>query len=268
MWKLEQTVSELPVLEGLIETIRPGDYYPGGYRGSRFTVKSKSFQIKSYGDGPQTSRIPRGLVDAMEKYANKRTGGIRIRSNGDTLTKLGDDDIYLGRMVFGNDREIFNGVKLFPEWKQEGFLWTGSQSSNDVGEKWVVPAPNNNRPYLGRGRREQRVWSIKKRFDVTDLMLNYKEQGGRLYLTFNGFIVSPIAITRLRHIDFLGQLKSLNAQESTQISARWIKDRLKRVQPGYGSVPYAMFVVGKLDDNVEQNIINKQYVRDDEEIES
>ena len=103
---------------------------------------------------------------------------------------------------------------------------------------------------------------------MTDLMLNYKEQGGRLYVTFNGFIVSPIAITRLRHIDFLGQLKSLNAQEVTQISARWIKDRLKRVQPGYGSVPYAMFVVGKLDDNIEQNIINKHIVRDDDEIES
>jgi hypothetical protein len=268
MWILEKTMSELPVLEGLFETIRPGDFYPGGYRGSKFTVKSKTFQIKSYGDGPPTSRIPKGLVDAMEKYANKRTGTIRIRSNGDTLTKLGENDIYLGRMVFGNDREIFNGVQLFPEWKQEGFLWPGPQSSNDVGEKWVVPAPNNNRPHLGRGRREQRVWSIKKRFDVTDLILNYKEQGGRLYVTFNGFIVSPIPITRLRHIDFLGQLKSLNAQETTQISARWIKDRLKRVQPGYGAVPYAMFVVGKLDGNVEQSITDIQNVRDDDEIES
>ena len=68
MWILEQTVSELPVLEGLVEKIRPGDYYPGGYRGSRFTVKAKTFQIKSYGDGPPTSRIPKGLVDAMEKF--------------------------------------------------------------------------------------------------------------------------------------------------------------------------------------------------------
>ena len=72
MWVLEQTVSELPVLEGLVEMIRPGDYYPGGYRGSRFTVKSKTFQIKSYGDGPLTSRIPKGLVDAMEKPATSR----------------------------------------------------------------------------------------------------------------------------------------------------------------------------------------------------
>ena len=30
----------------------------------------------------------------------------------------------------------------------------------------------------------------KKRFDVTDLMLQYKERGGRLYITFNGYIVS------------------------------------------------------------------------------
>ena len=268
MWVLEQSISELPVLEGLIETIRPGDYYPGGYRGSRFTVRSKTFQIKSYGDGPSISSIPKGLVDAMEKYANKRTGTIRIRSNGDTLTKLDDNDIYLGRMIFRGGREIFNGVQLFPDWKEEGFLWTGPQSSNDVGEKWVVPAPNNNRPHLGRGRREQRVWSIKKRFDVTDLMLNYKEQGGRLYVTFNGYIVSPIIITRLRHIDVLGQLKTLNGQETTQISARWITDRLKRVQPGYGTAPYAMFVLGKLEGNVEQSITDIENTRDDGEIDS
>ena len=153
-------------------------------------------------------------------------------------------------------------------WKEEGFLWQGPQSSNDIGEKWVVPAPNNNRPYLGRGRREQRVWSIKKRFDVTDLILQYKEQGGRLYVTFNGYLVSPIPITRIRHFDVLGQLKSLNAKETTQISARWIKDRLKRVQSGYGAVPYAMFVLGKLDGNVEQSITDIQNVRDDDEIDS
>jgi hypothetical protein len=72
----------------------------------------------------------------------------------------------------------------------------------------------------------------------------------------------------LRHIDFLGQLKSLNAQETTQISARWIKDRLKRVQSGYGAVPYAMFVLGRIDGNVEQSITDIQNVRDDDEIES
>jgi len=268
MWVLEQTVSELPVLEGHIEMIRPGDYYPGGYRGSRFTVKSKTFQIKSYGDGPPTSRIPKGLVDAMEKFANKRTGTIRIRLNGDTLTKFGENDIYLGKMTFGTDREIFNGVQLFPEWKQEVCFWTGPQSSNDIGEKWAVPAYNNNRPHVARGRRENRVWSIKKRFDITDIVLDYKEQGGRVYVTFNGYIVSPIPITRVPRVDILGQLKLLNGKETTQISARWIKDRLKRVASGYRAVPYGMYVLGKLEDNVEQSITNIENIRDDDEIDS
>ena len=52
---------------------------------------------------------------------------------------------------------------------------------------------------------------------------------------------------------------------------KYPQDGLKivlNVQPGYGSVPYAMFVIGKLDDNIEQNIINKNFVRDDDEIES
>ena len=268
MWTLNQTTSELPVLEGVIETIRPGDYYPGGFRGSKFSVKAKSFQIKSYGDGPITSRIPKGLVDAMQRYAHKSTGIIRVRANGDTLTKLEDNDIYLGKMTYGNDKEIFNGVVLWPEWQGKGFLWTGSQSHNDIGEKWVVPAPNYNRPHLGRGRKDQRIWSIKKRFDVTDLMLQYKEQGGRLYITFNGYIVSPIPITRLRNIDFLGTLRELNSREKSQISARWIKDRIKRVQPGYGTVPYPMFVLGRIEDSVEQSLSNLDYVRDDEDLES
>ena len=150
----------------------------------------------------------------------------------------------------------------------KGFLWTGPQSHNDLGEKWVVPAPNYNRPHLGRGRKDQRIWSIKKRFDVTDLMLQYKEQGGRLYITFNGYIVSPIPITRLRNIDFLGTLRELNSREKSQISARWIKDRIKRVQPGYGTVPYPMFVLGRIEDSVEQSLSNLDYVRDDEDLES
>ena len=268
MWRLEQTISSLPVLDGVVETIRPGDFYPGGFRGSRFTVKAKTFQLKSYGDGPETSRIPTGLVDAMQNHANKKTGAIRIRFNGDTLTKWGENDVYLGKMVYGNDREIFNGVQLFPEWQEKGFVWTGPQSSNDLGEKWVVPAINNNRPYLGRGRREQRIWSIKRRFDVTDLMLRYKEQGGRLYITFNGYIVSPIPINRLRHIDFLGSLRLLNSHEKSQISARWIKDRLKRVGAGYGAAPWPMFVLGKLEDSVEQSLTNIDHVRDDDDLES
>ena len=74
MWTLNQTTSELPVLEGVIETIRPGDYYPGGFRGSKFSVKAKSFQIKSYGDGPPTSRIPKGLLMQCKGMPTKVQG--------------------------------------------------------------------------------------------------------------------------------------------------------------------------------------------------
>ena len=171
----------------------------------------------------------------MQRYAHKSTGIIRVRANGDTLTKLGDNDIYLGKMTYGNDKEIFNGVVLWPEWQEKGFLWTGPQSHNDL-EKWVVPAPNYNRPHLGRGRKDQRIWSIKK-FDVTDLMLQYKEQGGRLYITFNGYIVSPIPITRLRNIDFFGNFEGTKFQRKKPNFRPMDKRSIKRVQPGYGHHP-------------------------------
>ena len=134
-----------------------------------------------------TSRIPKGLVDAMQRYFHKSTGIIRVRANGDTLTKLGENDIYLGKMTYGNDKEIFNGVDL-ARMAGKGHFY-GRLSHNDLGEKSVVPALNYNRPHLKEDG-NKRIWSIKKRFDVTDLMLQYKEQGGRLYITFNGYIVS------------------------------------------------------------------------------
>ena len=202
----------------------------------------------------------------MEKYARKRTGSIRIRANGDTITKVEGDDVYLGKMRYGTDKEIFNGLQLFPDHRQKPMLWTGPQSSNDVGEKWVVPAPNNNRPFLGRGRREQRVWSIRKRFDVTDPVLDYKEQGGRVYITFNGYMVAPIPLGRISSINVLGTLRELNEKEATQISARWIKDRLKRVAGGYRAQPYPMVVLGIVEETVNQNLTNLEYVRDDDEL--
>ena len=134
------------------------------------------------------------------------------------------------------------GKGIFMDWTTITQRW----------EKWVVPAPNYNRPHLGRGRKDQRIWSIKKRFDVTDLMLQYKEQGGRFILHS-----MDTSFRRYQLLDYkyrLGNFEGTKFQrKKPSISARWIKIESK--SNAYGTVPYPMFVLGELD-SVEQSLSN------------
>jgi len=245
-WKLVETATSINQGTGASETLQPGDYYPF-FAGSKFSLTSQAFFMKSYGVQIKASTIPNGLQSARAKYAGRQTGSVRIRWNGDTLAKIADGIVYLGKMV-GVENEIFQGVILNRTFEDSSHrLWAGPQSHLDIGERWVVPLSVNERPKLVRkGRDRSRHYSTEGHPEITQRRIEYSWRGGRVYLTFNGYVVAPIEYPLLgNRVDVLGDLSSLN--QKYPVSANMVQARLKRSSTH--EPPYPMVVLGKIADD-------------------
>lgn len=243
-WKLVESATTINQENGSNITLRPGDYYPF-FAGSKFSLTSQAFFMKSYGVPVKAATIPNGLQSARAKYAGRQTGSVRIRWNGDTIAKVADGIVYLGKMV-GVENEIFPGVILNRTFEDSSHrLWAGPQSHLDIGERWVVPL--NERPKLVRkGRDRSRHYSTEGHPKTVQRRIDYTWKGGRVYFTFNGYVVAPIGYPALgNRVDVLGDLASLN--EKYPVSANMVQARLKRSSPPIP--PYPMVVLGKLSDD-------------------
>ena len=76
--------------------------------------------------------------------------------------------------------------------------------------------------------------------------IDYTWKGGRVYFTFNGYVVAPIEYPALgNRVDVLDDLASLN--EKHPVSANMVQARLKRSSPPIP--PYPMVVLGKISDD-------------------
>jgi hypothetical protein len=266
MWQVKNMQTDLKLQHGHFETLSPGDYYPGGFRGSKFSVVGGKFCLKTYSDTSpiEAETTPIDLLRSMEEFADKKSGTIRIRWNGDILCKnKTNQDIYLGKMTY-KKKEIFPGVLLNPEYKDRAILWTGSQNTLTIGERWTVP--KYNRPRVARGRRDERIFSIDQHLDITNDILNFKPDGGRFYITNFGYIVTPVNFHSINNrISVREELRTLNSNQDSMTSARWIKDRIKRAK--FPQPPYPQIVVGKIDVGPDLNLdrSNLQDIVDDDD---
>jgi hypothetical protein len=259
-WVLHRSETELPSPDGGSVKIRPGELYPF-YTGTRFSITTSAFFMKSYGEQFRASGVPNGLREARGDYAGRQTGGIRIRWNGDTLARVEDGVVYLGKMT-NLGQEIFEGVQLNrPLDVPTRALWAGPQSHNDIGERWIVPMSVNERPKLVRkGQDKSRSYTYGKHIDITDRRLQYNWRGGRIYVTFNGYVVAPIEYPLIQNrVDVNGDLRGLN--KSHPASAKMITERIKRASPP--QPPYIFVVLGKLGDDSPHFGIDGQGVQPD-----
>ena len=266
MWQVKNIQTELKLQHEHFETLSPGDYYPGGFRGSKFSVIGGKFCLKTYNGTShvEAETIPVDLLRSMEEFAQKKSGTIRIRWNGDILCKdKTNQDIYLGKMTY-KKKDIFPGVLLNSEYKGRAILWTGPQNSQTIGERWTVP--KYKRPKVARGRRDERIFSIDEHLDITNDILNFKQDGGRFYITNFGYIVTPVNFHSISNrISVRDELRALNSNENSMTSARWVKDRIKRAK--FPQPPYPLIVVGKIDIGPDLNLdrSNLQDIVDDDD---
>ena len=89
-WTLENLPSELPRGGERLYTVNPGEVYPAGYIGSKYSlrkIKGKySLSLKSYsGNHVEAKKLPKNLLSTLSTLTGNYSGTIRIRWNGDTL---------------------------------------------------------------------------------------------------------------------------------------------------------------------------------------
>jgi hypothetical protein len=244
-WHLVEEKSIFPAASGEHTEYLPGSSYPF-FAGSKFTLTTNGFFMKSYGVPIKSDSIPNGIQAARQLYAGRPTGSIRIRWNGDTLAQVQGQTIYLGKMV-GLGQEIFPGTKMNRSLENpSNRLWGGPQSPMDIGERWIVPLSVNERPHLIRksgGKDGLRNRTLTKHPKITQKRIDYNWKGGRVYFTFNGHVVAPIDYYHIgSRCDVMGDLTELNNTAPT--SAKLVNERLSRARPP--APPFPWIVIGKI----------------------
>ena len=240
--------------------VAPGQGYPAGYTGSKYTIRRignrYALSLKSYsGNYIEAKRLPSGLLEALRKYQPGFSGTLRIRWNGDTMLapRNGEPSVYLGKMTYGDGAEfLFPGLNL-KQTSPQMCVYAGPQSALDIGEPWSVPARGHIRPKLTRRFRvngvRERINTITEHLKLTDYTIqNLEWDGKRFYITNFGQIVSPITITHLRlnRLDLKDEIEKL-AKEELDTAVRFAMGRIERTHTSYGR-PWVMFYVGHVDD--------------------
>lgn len=259
-WTLEDKPTEI-LVKGELLSFKPGDGYPGGYSGSKYSIRrvgnKYAFSVKSYsGNFVEAKQLPKGLIPAINLHKSGFSGSIRIRWNGDTILapQKGEPPIYIGKMSYGEGAgKIFQGLDLNQS-SSNFSIFAGPQSAMDIGEPWSVPARGHIRPKLTRrfrvdGNRE-RINTATEHLDLTDLVINRLDgwDGKRLYFTNFGQIVSPVTITqfKMNNMDLKDEVEKLRNQNLDN-AVRFSVDRIERTFRSYGR-PWVMMLVGNVSD--------------------
>mgnify|MGYP000035110736 FL=1 len=118
-WVLEDKPTNI-MIRGAEVLFNPGDGYPGGYSGSKYSLRRIGnryfFSLKSYsGNFVEAKELPKGLIRAINMYKSGFSGSLRIRWNGDTILapQNGEPPLYIGKMIYGeNAGKLFEGLDL------------------------------------------------------------------------------------------------------------------------------------------------------------
>ena len=261
LWDLQAVPTTLSAGDGSDFEIKPGDGYPGGYVGSKYTVRRLperySLSLRSYsGNVVDATEMPRGLIPAIREFCPTFTGTLRIRWNGDTVLapRDGNPPLYLGKMRYSEGAaSIFPGLDL--DRPKEGVLsvYTGPQSHLDVGEIWSVPAYGHIRPRLTRRFRyegdRERINSGTVHHELIDFVVhNIQWEGKRMYFTNFGRIVTPVSVHLLRDkgVDLQEAISGF-VDEGLFNAARFAYNRAERTYNRFGR-PWVMATVGHVED--------------------
>ena len=260
-WTLENSSSELTMGNGKSYTINPGDGYPAGYIGTKYSLRKikgrYSLSLKSYsGNYVEAEKLPKNLLSTLSSLKGNYSGTIRIRWNGDTLLspENGEPAIYIGKMKYSeNAGKIFPGLDLDRRKDSLISLYSGPQSHLDVGEIWSVPAHGHIRPKLTRRIKfegeKSRINTITEHHDLINFIIhNIQWEGKRIYITNFGNIISPVSIHLLRDkgIDLEKEITNLDS-EGLFNAARFTLDRAKRTFHRFGR-PWVMANIGNIED--------------------
>ena len=259
-WTLEPIATELPLDENNSITIHPGDDYPPGYTGSKFTIRriqnKYQLSVKSYtGNYVDAKTLPKNLLSTIIRLKGNYSGSLRIRWNGDTILAPQNSgaEMYIGKMTYGDDAgKLFPGLDLDKEKHGRMAVYTGPQSGLDVGEKWSVPAfKSGDRPKLIRRvlRTKDRIKTITEHFKLTDFIVKQLNPAGkRLYVTNFGHIVTPVHNVELRanHIDLLQTIENFNS-DGLYNASRFTYQKAERSFKESGT-PWVMALIGHIDD--------------------
>ena len=137
-WILEDKPSKI-LVKGELLSFVPGDGYPGGYSGSKYSLRRVGnkyvFSLKSYsGNFVEAKQLPKGLIPAINLHKSGFSGSLRIRWNGDTVLapQNGEPPIYIGKMTYGDGAgKIFHGLDLNQD-SSVFSIYAGPQSALDV----------------------------------------------------------------------------------------------------------------------------------------
>ena len=243
-WTLENLPSELPMGGERLYTVNPGEVYPAGYIGSKYSlrkIKGKySLSLKSYsGNHVEAKKLPKNLLSTLSTLTGNYSGTIRIRWNGDTLLapqKKNDPTIYIGKMRYSEDSgKIFPGLDLDRKKDLSMSIYTGPQSSDDIGEKWSVSAPGWIRPKLTRRKKSNgkvhRTNTITGHPELINFIIhNTQGSGGkRFYVTNFGNIITYVDNNLLRGkgIDLSQEVEKMN-NEGLFNASRFTFEKAKR----------------------------------------
>ena len=257
-WVLKDNPTEI-TMNGVVQQINPGDGYPGGYTGSKYSIRRKgnrySFSLKSYsGNFVQSKQLPEGILRAINSYKPGFSGSMRIRWNGDTILASQNNEpaLYIGKMTYQEGSGLlFPGLDLKQDSSKMG-IYSGPQSAYDIGEPWSVPALGHIRPKLTRrfkvdGFRER----INTRTTHTELIdytiYNLEPNGKRFYITNFGQVVTPITIGHIQrnNLDLKQEVENL-AKKGLDTAVRFCMNRIERTHRSYGK-PWVMFCIGNVD---------------------
>lgn len=206
--------------------VKPGDPWPAPYRGSRYTVQTgRGITLVGWKRDPlavQARPFPSGLARYVRAVKGSN-GSFRVTPHGAVITKVpvqggsAWEPTYVGK--YENDLQ-FDGIDNNPSNLQLGMYWTGLPFVH--GEYWRFSANTQ-----GNGLLQWRSmgWthpSTSPYPELTDLCLDVRPNGGRIYFTESGCIWMNVPDNELaqKHFSRFTEIQRQQLQEMKQAGMR------------------------------------------------
>lgn len=271
-----ETPTEVPIAGGESVQINPHQPWPSAYRGSRYSLVNS----EEYGDDSDVTlkwehrdlkifaEPPQGIQSAMVLAGKQNArGSFRITANGEVITKIHADyytnldqapvsegwiPVYLGK--FEGELEMAD-VSLNPPAPPttDIAVWRGLPFNH--GERWSVTADGQ----LVWRWKDYEFESITEHDELVEKYMQYRSNGGRLYITEYGHIWGNASLTdgpatsRSTLREAVKSWKDQAERDGDTASLRLVNRRMTATgggDPGEGLVPIHLGHVSDFDDGV------------------
>ena len=265
--------TSVPIAGGKSVTIQPKQPWPSAYRGSRYSLvksddygSSRDVTLKwEHRDLKIFAEPPEGLRRMMAVAGKGGKGSFRITANGDIITKIHADDyskldqapvsegwipVYLGRFEGEVELKDVDMNPLPPS--REVDVWTGLPFNH--GERWSATVDGE----LVWRWKDFEFRSLGDHSDLVEKYMNYRQNGGRLYVTEYGHVWGNAPLTksvpkqkRLKNAVLSWREKA--ERDDDVASLRLVNRRMTATgggDPSEGLVPIHLGHVSNFDDGV------------------